>query len=89
MYTVLWALSFDRISDGPELVSALYFLKKQHPKLNIMQTWHASLSEDSPDWYESVEEEYDTPPFYIRLVPGYRETERQPMRSELVRSRAR
>ena len=67
-----------RISDVTELVRAVYLLKKQRPALAIPETWHVVLSENSPDWYESVEEEDgDTPPFYIRLVEvgsrlGYR-----------------
>ena len=59
-----------RISDGPEFIKAVYLFKKQRPAL-IMKDWHGVLSEDSPDWYESVDDdEYDIypPPFYIRFV---------------------
>ena len=59
-----------RISDAPELMKALYFLKKQHPSL-MLNDWAGKLSEDSPDWYlsgwdEEVEEA--SPPFCISLV---------------------
>ncbi len=67
-----------RISDTPDLVRAVYLLKKQRPTLKI-EDWYGVLSSDSPDWYESVEEDEDeeTPPFYIYFVEagpriGYR-----------------
>ena len=71
-----WGYEFQRISDGPDLVRAVYLLKKQRPALE----YHCcgKLSEDSIDWYESAfEEDDDTPPFYIRVVEagsriGYR-----------------
>jgi hypothetical protein len=66
-----------RISDGPNVVRAVYLLKKQRPslKMDTRWRWFVVLSEDSPDWYESVED--DTPPFYICFVQagsrlGYR-----------------
>ena len=72
---------FQRISDGPDLVRALYLLKKQHPALSKTEYWYAVLSDDSPDWYESVEEDEDadSSPFYICFVNagsriGYRWT---------------
>jgi hypothetical protein len=86
-----------RISDAPDVVRAVYLFNKQRPALLKMKdwfgilsrnypdcSWFLELSEDSPDWYESVEEGYpnDTAPFYIRFVEagsriGYRwETKR-------------
>ena len=67
---------FGRISDGPDLVRAVYLLKKQRPALE-MGCWCANLSRDSPDWYDPVDEDDDTPPFDIHLVEagprlGYR-----------------
>jgi hypothetical protein len=70
-----------RISDAPELMRALYLLKKEHPSL-IVNDWLGYLSQDSPDWYE-WDEEIDigeasiSPPFLISLVEagpriGYR-----------------
>ncbi len=66
-----------RISDGPDVVRAVYLLKKQRPAMK-MEDWSASLSGDSPDWYEPMEEE-DTLPFCIRFLQagpriGYRWT---------------
>ena len=79
------------ISDAPDLVRAVYLFEKQRPKLlNLGMTtfhatdppiWYAKLSEDSPDRYESAEEDNHfwrkEPPFYIRFVQagpriGYR-----------------
>ena len=66
-----------RISDAPDVVRTLYLLKKQRPALKYL--WFGVLSSDSPDWYESVDEDndYDAAPFYIRIVEagsrlGYR-----------------
>jgi hypothetical protein len=56
-----------RISDGPDVVRAVYLLNNQRPALAITRFWYGELSRDSPDWYESVEE-YDTPPFEIKFV---------------------
>jgi hypothetical protein len=56
-----------RISDGPDLVRAVYLLLKQHPAL-YTRDWYGVLSWDSPDWYRRMEGNSDTPPFYIRLV---------------------
>ncbi len=66
-----------RIADGPDVVRAVYLLKKQRPTLTIPETWHVVLSEDSPDWYEPEDEDEETPPFYIHFVKagsrvGYR-----------------
>ena len=59
---------FQRISDGPDLVRAVYLLKRKIPALDIKH-WYGKLSEDSPDWYDSADEDdNDTPPFYICLV---------------------
>jgi hypothetical protein len=68
---------FQRIADGPDVVRAVYLLKKQRPALAIPETWHGLLSEDSPDWYEPEDEDEETPPFYIHFVKagsriGYR-----------------
>ncbi len=64
---------FRRISDAPDLVRAVYLLKKQRPTLQ-MGRWSGELSEDSPDRYGDVN---DSPPFCIRFVEagsrvGYR-----------------
>jgi hypothetical protein len=69
-----------RISDAPELVRAVHLFNKQRPALINIILWYVQLSKDSPDWYESVEddEDYiDTPPFLIQFVTagsrvGYR-----------------
>jgi hypothetical protein len=55
-----------RISDAPELMRALYLLKKQHPSL-MLDDWVGKLSEDSPDWYDWDEDDV-SPPFSISLV---------------------
>lgn len=68
---------FHRISDGPDVMRAVYLLKKQRPALTLtMGYWYGKLSEDSPDWYQSMSIKYE-PPFTIRLVEagsriGYR-----------------
>jgi hypothetical protein len=64
-----------RISDAPNLVRAVYLLKKQRPTLEYL--WHGKLSEDSPDWYESMNHYAPPPPHYVRFVEaryrvGYR-----------------
>jgi hypothetical protein len=66
---------FERISDAPDLVRIVYLLKKQRPALE--HYWFATLSEGSPDWYESAEIVDDTPPLDISLIDagsriGYR-----------------
>jgi hypothetical protein len=76
---------FQRISDAPDVARAVYLLKKQRPALKMKQYWCGALSPDSPDWYESVDDDYygdETPPFYISYVEagsrlGYRWTTRQ------------
>ena len=65
---------FQRISDGPKLIKALYPLTKHRPHLSISRYWF--LSEDSPDCYESRGES-DLRPFHIWFVEagsriGYR-----------------
>jgi hypothetical protein len=68
---------FQRISDGPDVVRAVYLLQKQRPALNMeVEDWYCRLSDDSPDRYDSIEED-DTPPFDITFVQagsriGYR-----------------
>ena len=58
--------SFQRISDAPDLVAAVYDVLNHHPKLN-MDYWQASLSRDSPDRYEGMGYRLQ-PPFDITLV---------------------
>jgi hypothetical protein len=67
---------FQRISDGTELVRAVYLLRKKFPALEI-KYWYGRLSRDSPDRYESMSRNYPPAPFTIRLVEvgsrfGYR-----------------
>ena len=67
---------FQRISDGTNVVRSVFLFKKQRPALK-MEDWHCILSEDSPDWYDSAEDDEDTPPFDITFVEagsriGYR-----------------
>jgi hypothetical protein len=70
---------FQRISDAPDVVRAVYLLKKQRPALAIPETWCAILSRESPDRYDPIEDDplgY-TLPFSIRFVKagsriGYR-----------------
>jgi hypothetical protein len=60
----------ERISDGTDLVRAVYLLKKQRPALIDIVCWYGKLSWHSPDWYDSADElnTDDTPPFYIHFV---------------------
>ena len=65
---------FQSIDDVPDVARAVYLLKKQRPALKMY--WQGKLSEDSPDWYESMNINYP-PPFIIRFVQagsriGYR-----------------
>ena len=68
------------ISDGADLVRAVYPLKKHHPLLNMkcpLQDLSWTLMEDSPDWYTGEDVNGDDPPFYIAFVKagsrlGYR-----------------
>jgi hypothetical protein len=57
-----------RISDAPDLLRAVYLIKKQRPAL-VLEYWHVELSKDSPDWYASLDEDDfpDSPPFYVTL----------------------
>jgi hypothetical protein len=69
--------ALQRISDGPDLVKAVYLLEKQHPKLFNLEEWYAKLSGDSADWYDDAEGDVVGPPFGIRFVEvgsrlGYR-----------------
>jgi hypothetical protein len=56
-----------RITDGPDLVRAVYLLNKQRPAL-IFEYWHGKLSEDSPDWYGPMRYYAPPPPFRIGCV---------------------
>jgi hypothetical protein len=63
-----------RISDAPELMRALYHLRKHHPSLTF-EDWTGNLSEDSPDWYwydwdegNEMDENGVSPPFCVSLV---------------------
>ena len=63
-----------RISDGLDVIRAVYLFNKQRPELEYY--WYGKLSQDSPDWYRSLNEKY-SPPFYISFVQagprvGYR-----------------
>jgi hypothetical protein len=67
------------IADASDLVRAVYLLEKQRPGLFHLEVWYVKLSGDSPDWYESAEEDDQEPPFSIQLVQagsriGYRWT---------------
>ena len=71
-----WGYELQSISDAPDLIRAVYLLKKQRPAL-IMSSWSGKLSDDSPDWYDSADDDDDSPPFYICFVEagsrfGYR-----------------
>jgi hypothetical protein len=71
---------FQRISDGPDVMSTLYCILKQRPtlRLNDWYGMYAELSGDSPDWYDRMVLDDDRlPPFHIRIVQagsrvGYR-----------------
>ena len=65
------------ISEATDLIRALYLLKKQRPALSMLEHWCATLSKDSPDWYEAAEDGGTLPPFKIYFVQagsriGYR-----------------
>jgi hypothetical protein len=63
-----WGYEFQRISDGPEFIRAVYLLEKQRPALK-MKYRYGRLSEDSPDWYNFyVDDDEHAPPFYIHFV---------------------
>jgi hypothetical protein len=47
---------FQLISDALDLVRAVYLFHKQRPGLIDIASWYGHLSEDSPNWYESVDE---------------------------------
>ena len=57
--------------DAPKLVRALNLLQKHRPALKMNNwLWCGKLSEDSPDWYECVEQgnHWERPPFYVQFV---------------------
>jgi hypothetical protein len=71
------------ISDGHDLMRTLYLFGKQRPAVLNMKDYSGfklywQLSQDSPDWYDWVNEgTNETPPFFISLVTagprvGYR-----------------
>ncbi len=67
---------FQRISDAPDLVRAVYLLEKQRPNL-LEDGWFGRLSMNSPDRYETSGDDDDEPPFDITLIEagsrfGYR-----------------
>ena len=72
----------ERISDAPDLVRAVYHLKKHRPALSMLKNWQGMLSDDSPDVYTYMGEiedfnEFIPPPLFIRFVEagsriGYR-----------------
>jgi hypothetical protein len=67
-----------RISDGPDLIRTLYLFNKRRP--SVIEQLHGmywTLSYDSPDRYDSVDEGRLSPPFCIQFVQagprlGYR-----------------
>ena len=78
VYGTAGCYEFQRISDAPDLVRAVYAFNKQRPALR-MSNWYTKLYEASPDWYEPVDDFDYPPPFYIRIVQagsrvGYRWT---------------
>jgi hypothetical protein len=67
---------FQRISDAPDLVRAVYLLEKRRPNL-LEDGWFGRLSMNSPDRYETSSDDDDEPPFDITLIEagsrfGYR-----------------
>ena len=72
----------ERISDAPDLVRAVYHLKKQRPALSMLKNWQGMLSDDSPESYTYMGEiedwsDFIPPPHFIRFVQagsriGYR-----------------
>jgi hypothetical protein len=71
-----YGYEFQSITDGLDLMRAVYLLKKKQRPALKMEGWDGVLSEHSPDRYESVDNR-DTPPFYICFVEagsrlGYR-----------------
>ena len=82
----------ERISDAPDLVRAVYHLKKQRPALSMLKNWQGMLSDDSPDVYTYMGEiedwnDFIPPPLFIRFVEagsriGYRWVTRE--RSEWI-----
>ena len=55
---------FGRISDAPDLVNTLYLLVKQRPALSLLKEWYGCVHEDSPDFYDSVEDAQGYCPMY-------------------------
>ncbi len=60
---------FQSIADGPDLVRAVHAFQNQRPTIKLwLGHWCAILSEDSRDWYDSADDDDDTPPFIICFV---------------------
>ncbi len=71
---------FQRLSDGPGLIRAVYHLNKRKQRPALSMPWYGMLSENSPDWYEPrwEDEEWESssvplesdhlPPFKITFV---------------------
>jgi hypothetical protein len=59
---------FDRLTDAPDLVQALYLLVKRRPALLDMGYWYGMLSFRSPDYYKAVEGAGYSPPFCVKFI---------------------
>jgi hypothetical protein len=59
---------FQRISDATDVIRTPYLFQKQRPEI-VLKYWHAMLSEDSPDRYESLDyNDHHFAPVYIAFV---------------------
>ena len=75
-----WGCELQRISDAHDLMKTLYLFNRQRSgiSMSLFKDWYGKLSENSPDWYESLDVDF-SPPFCIRFVEarsriGYRWT---------------
>ena len=75
---------FEHISDAADVAATVSLFMKHRPAINF-KCWYATLSSDSPDWYEESPNliEFPCPPFYIELVKagprwGWRWKDRRP-----------
>ena len=57
--------SFDRIADAPEVMHAMFCLKKRIPTLFESRRW--KLSNESPDRYETIVHHSREPPFWVEF----------------------